>query len=292
MVAPRSAAANAVDPVGTGPFKFLAWRRGDSLTLTRNADYWGVPARLQRATFQFIADPSAAYAALMAGDIDAFSNYPAPESIAQFQCRPALRVFVGPPRARPCSSLNNRRPPLDDIRVRRAISYALDRAASSTAPCTASVRPSAVISRRRIRPTWISPARYPHDPAKARELLRGGRASDGFAVVLKLPPPSYARRSGEIVAAQLGAVGIHVRIENLEWAQWLDQVFTRHDFDMSIVSHARADGLRHLCARRLLLRLLEPTVQGADRGVGRQPSMPAGGGNCSVSSSASWQRMR
>ncbi len=57
-------------------------------------------------------------------------------------------------------------------------------------------------------------------------------------MTLKLPPPSYARRSGEIVAAQLAQVGIRVNIENLEWAQWLDQVYTRHDFDMSIVGHA------------------------------------------------------
>jgi ABC-type dipeptide/oligopeptide/nickel transport system permease component len=55
---------------------------------------------------------------------------------------------------------------------------------------------------------------------------------------LKLPPPSYARRGGEIIAAQLAQAGIRVEIENLEWAQWLDQVYTRHDFDMSIVGHA------------------------------------------------------
>jgi peptide/nickel transport system substrate-binding protein len=55
---------------------------------------------------------------------------------------------------------------------------------------------------------------------------------------LKLPPPSYARRGGEIIAAQLAQAGIRVKIENLEWAQWLDQVYTRHDFDMSIVGHA------------------------------------------------------
>jgi ABC-type dipeptide/oligopeptide/nickel transport system permease component len=60
----------------------------------------------------------------------------------------------------------------------------------------------------------------------------------GFSVTLKLPPPSYARRGGEIVAAELAQVGIRVSIDNLEWAQWLEQVFARHDFDMSIVGHA------------------------------------------------------
>ena len=57
------------------------------------------------------------------------------------------------------------------------------------------------------------------------------------SATLKLPPPSYARRGGEIIAAELGQIGIRVRIEDIEWSQWLDQVFTRHDFDLSIVTH-------------------------------------------------------
>ena len=146
-------------------------------------------------------------------------------------------MFVGQTEGETLLSLNNRRPPLDDVRVRRAISHALDRAAiidgamyGFGTPIGSHFPPQ--------NPAYVDlTGRYPHDPAKARELLREAGYPNGFAVVLKLPPPSYARRSGEIVAAQLGAVGIHVSIENLEWAQWLDQVFTRHDYDMSIVSH-------------------------------------------------------
>src|SRR3984957_14971862 len=55
MVSPQSAAANAVRPIGTGPFRFFTWRRGYSVTLVRNADYWGKPALLGEATFKFIA---------------------------------------------------------------------------------------------------------------------------------------------------------------------------------------------------------------------------------------------
>ena len=54
---------------------------------------------------------------------------------------------------------------------------------------------------------------------------------------LALPPPTYARRGGEIIAAELAAVGIQTEITNLEWAQWLEQVFKGHDFDLTIVSH-------------------------------------------------------
>jgi peptide/nickel transport system substrate-binding protein len=95
MVSPQSAATNAVRPVGTGPFRFAGWRRGDSVSLARNTDYWDKAAQLGQVTFKFISDPTAAYAALMAGDVDAFSNYPAPESFPQFAADARFAVFVG-----------------------------------------------------------------------------------------------------------------------------------------------------------------------------------------------------
>ncbi len=238
MVSPASAASNAGMPVGTGPFRFSQWLRGDSLTLVRNAGYWGKPALLERVTFKFIADPSAAFAALMSGDIDAFDNYPVPESFAQFAADPRFSVFVGPSEGETILALNNRVVPLDDLRVRRAISYALDRHAIIDGAMFGYGTPIGSHFPPRNPAYMDMTGRYPHDVARARQLLAQAGYPDGFALTLKLPPPSYARRSGEIVAAQLAAVGIKVRTVNLEWAQWLDQVYGRHDFELSIVSHA------------------------------------------------------
>ena len=238
MVAPASAATNGATPVGTGPFRVAEWRRGDSLRLVRAPAYWGRPSPLARVTFKFIADPAAAYAALMAGDVDAFDNYPAPESFAQFAADPRFAVFVGPTEMETLLALNNRRPPLDDVRVRRAIAHALDRQAIIDGAMFGYGTPIGSHFPPR-NPAYVDlTAQYPHDVAKARQLLAQAGYPDGFAVTLKLPPPSYARRGGEIIAAQLAAAGIRVTILNLEWAQWLDQVYSRHDFDMSIVGHA------------------------------------------------------
>ncbi len=238
MVAPPSADNNAQQPVGTGPFKFVEWRRGDSLDLARNEGYWNGAVRLERATFKFISDPSAAYAALMAGDVDAFDNYPAPESFAQFAADPRFAVFVGPTESETILALNNRNPPLADLRVRQAIAYALDRSAVIDGAMFGYGTPIGSHFPPR-NPAYVDlTGRYPHDTAEARQLLTQAGYPQGFAVTLKLPPPSYARRGGEIVAAQLAQVGIRATIENLEWAQWLDQVYGRHDFDMSIVTHA------------------------------------------------------
>jgi peptide/nickel transport system substrate-binding protein len=238
MVSPASAMNNAVQPIGTGPFRFLRWRRGDSITLERNPDYQGPPALLSQVTFKFITDPTAAFAALMAGDVDAFANYPAPESFSQFAVDRRFKVFTGTTEMETVLGLNERVTPLHNVLVRRAISYALDRHAiidgamfGYGTPIGSHFPPG--------NPAYVDlTGVYPHDTAKAKELLTQAGYPHGFSMTLKLPPPSYARRSGEIVAAQLAQIGIRVQIENLEWAQWLDQVYTRHDFDMSIVGHA------------------------------------------------------
>jgi peptide/nickel transport system substrate-binding protein len=238
MFSPRSVADNATHPIGTGPFRFLRWRRGDSITLERNPDYRGPPASLDLVTFRFIADPSAAYAALMAGDIDAFANYPAPESFAQFAADPRFKVLTGTTEMETVLSLNERVAPLNNVLVRRAISHGLDRRAIIDGamfgygiPIGSHFPPG--------NPAYVDlTGEYPHDVAKAKALLAEAGYPQGFSMTLKLPPPSYARRGGEIVAAQLAQIGIRLRIENLEWAQWLEQVYTRHDYDMSIVGHA------------------------------------------------------
>ena len=111
MVEPKSAATNSTRPIGTGPFRFRSWSRGDSLTLERNPDYWGGPATIGGVTFRFISDPTAAYAALMAGDVDAFSNYPAPESFPQFAADRRFKVFVGSTESETVLAMNNRHAP-------------------------------------------------------------------------------------------------------------------------------------------------------------------------------------
>ena len=76
-----------------------------------------------------------------------------------------------------------------------------------------------------------------YDPDLSKKLLAEAGYGDGLELSLKLPPPSYARRGGEIIAAQLRKVGIETKISNLEWAQWLEEVFKGKNYDLTIVSH-------------------------------------------------------
>lgn len=238
MVSPKSAASLATAPVGTGPFRFAGWRRGDTVTLVRNDGYWGQPAKLRQVKFKFIADPAAAYAAIKTHEIDAFPDYPAPENLAQLRADPALEVITAPSEGEVILGVNNRKGPLADVRVRRALQYALDRRAIIDGAMDGYGTPIGSHFPPQNAAYVDLTGLYPHDVARAKALLAQAGYANGLDLTLKLPPPNYARRSGEIVAAQLARVGVRVKIENIEWAQWLDQVYGRHAFDLTIVSHA------------------------------------------------------
>jgi peptide/nickel transport system substrate-binding protein len=170
---------------------------------------------------------------MMAGDVDAFPNFPAPETLAAFENDPRFSVIVGTTEGETILAMNNARL---DAALRGAITHAVDRQAiidgamfGYGTPIGSHFAPH--------NPDYVDLTNLtPHDPERARALLAEAGAED-LTLRLMLPPPSYARRGGEIVASQLRAVGIETEIQNLEWAQWLEQVFTGKDYDLTIVSH-------------------------------------------------------
>jgi len=237
IVSPSSAENNKTTPVGTGPFVFSNWIRGASVELRRNPNYWGKPVALERATIKFIADSSAAYTSLMAGDIDAFPIYPAPENLDQFRSDPRFQVVIGNTEGKTILAINNGKAPLNDVRVRRALAYAVDRKAIIDGamfgigqPIGSHYSPTS--------PGYIDlTGRYPYDSAQAKKLLLEAGIPKDFKLKLVLPPPEYARRGGEIIASQLKEVGIDVEIVPVEWAQWLSDVFKGRNYDLTIISH-------------------------------------------------------
>ncbi|NMM45086.1 ABC transporter substrate-binding protein [Rhodospirillaceae bacterium KN72] len=238
IVDPASAADNKTHPIGTGPFKFVDWTQGDQVRLTRNPDYWGTAAALDAATFKFIPDPAAQVAALLAGDVDVIPNIGAPEAVAQFQADPRFQVLVGTTEGETILAMNQRRPLLQDVRVRRAIQHAIDRQAVIDGAMFGFGTPIgshfAPHSPAYTDLTGVTP----YDPEKAKALLAEAGVAPGTKLVMKLPPPVYARRGGEVVAAQLQAVGFDVDQIPVDWGQWVSEVFKGdHDFDLTIVSH-------------------------------------------------------
>mgnify|MGYP006287772059 CR=1 FL=1 len=237
MIDAASADRNKSQPVGTGPFKFREWVKGDRIVLEKNPDYWGKPALLESATFKIIPDPAAAVSAMMAGDIDAFANIPAPESISQFQNDPRFEVVIGSTEGETILSTNNKSGPFAKLKVRQAMAHAIDRQAIIDGAMFGFGTPIGTHFAPH-HPAYVDlTKRFEFNLEKARQLMAEAGYPNGFDAVIKLPPPSYARRGGEIIASQLSKIGIRLEIVPVEWAQWLDQVFRNKDYDLTIVSH-------------------------------------------------------
>ena len=237
IVAPESIENIKSNPIGTGAFTFSNWVQGDKIELTRNADYWGNAPALEKATFKFISDPTAAFAAVMAEDVNAFMVFPAPENLPQFEADPRFKLLIGSTEGETILSTNNKQPPFDNVKVRKALAHAIDRQAIIDGAMFGYGTPIGTHFAPH-HPAYVDlTANSNYDPALAKSLLAEAGFADGFTTTLKLPPPSYARRGGEIIASQLKAVGINVEISNLEWAQWLEQVFRGKDYGLTIVSH-------------------------------------------------------
>ncbi|MEQ6202122.1 ABC transporter substrate-binding protein [Sulfitobacter sp. HNIBRBA2951] len=237
IVAPESIDTIKQTPIGTGAFKFDSWTQGDKIELSRNENYWGTPAVLTSATFKFISDPTAALGAMMAEDIDVFSGFPAPENLPQFEADPRFQVLVGSTEGETILSTNNKMPPFDNPKVREALAHAIDRQAIIDGAMFGYGTPIGTHFAPH-NPAYVDlTAGSAYNPDQSRALLAEAGFADGFETTLYLPPPSYARRGGEIIASQLAEVGIKAEIINVEWAQWLESVFKGKNFGLTIVSH-------------------------------------------------------
>ena len=235
---PKSADTNATKPVGTGPYVLAGWNKGASITLSQYPAHRQAAAiKLKRATFKFISDPAAQTAALLSGDLDVFVRVPAYRSLAQFKANPRFQVIVSGSRAKTILAMNNARKPLDDVRVRRAISAAVDRKAviegavdGFGVPIGSHYVPGA--------PGYVDTTGVnPFNIDKAKALLKEAGVTTPLELTLTLPPPPYARQGGEVIAAQLAKIGINAKIQNVEWAQWLSGTYGNKNYDLTIVSH-------------------------------------------------------
>lgn len=240
MVDPKTVDGNRTAPVGTGPFMFKAWQRGDHVDLVRNPGYWraGLP-HLAGVTFRFIGDPQAEAAALRAGDIDGFPNFGAPELFAEFQKDSRFEAVAGVTPRKLVAGLNCAVAPLSDVRVRRALMQAVDRKAVMDAvfsgfgtPIGSHFAPS---DQGYVDTTGV----LPFDPARAKALLAEAGYPQGFGLTMKVPQMAETTRSAEVLQAMLADVGVTLKLQPTEFpARWIDEVFLKHDFEVTAIDHA------------------------------------------------------
>jgi peptide/nickel transport system substrate-binding protein len=269
---PKAVSKLATAPVGSGPFQVQSMNRGYSVTLVRNAKYWGTPASVDKVVFRYYTDPNALINAMRAGDVDMLDNVPDPQQLKQFTGNNKFKVTQGYTAGEVVLSLDNAKPPLNNVLVRRAITYAINRK---------QLVQTAYAGYGKLIGTHASPGDpwfvdksnyYPYDPAKAKQLLAKAGATN-ITLSLQLPPVNYARASGEFVAASLEQVGIHVTTTNVEWPLWLDQIFAKANYDMTIVAHVEARDIIKYADPNYYWRYNNPAVQKLIGQADSEPTM-------------------
>ena len=233
---PASAGQLADNPVGTGPYRLKQWQRGQALHLEAAPSYRSAaPLRMHSASFHFIPEAEKQIQTLQNGDVDVFFQL-ATSAIRSMQQDSRYHLLTGSSSGKGMLTLNQRHPPLSDVRVRRAITHAIDRQAFIRSVLDG--RGQAIGSH--FAPTDPGflhlDSQYPYDPARARALLREAGVKLPLELDLAVPPAPYAQVGAPLLVEQLGQVGIHLRPRTLSWAEWLKTVFTGQ-FQTTLINH-------------------------------------------------------
>ncbi|MCL4514259.1 MAG: ABC transporter substrate-binding protein [Firmicutes bacterium] len=218
----RGDAYFAEHPVGTGPFKFVEWVRDDHVTLVANPDYWKGAPKVKKLVFRAIPDDAARVAALLAGDVDIISNLP-PDLAPVVNMSPGVKVLSIPGLRAHFLSLDSRKGPLADKRVRLAIASAIDvdaliaKILGGQAKRLNTLVPEEMFG---FDPT-VKPV--PYDPQKAKELLAAAGYPHGFDIALNATSGIYMkdRDIALAVSGQLAKVGIRTKVQILEYGTFL-----------------------------------------------------------------------
>lgn len=219
----------ATHPIGTGPFAFTGRQSGDSITLTANPDFWGGPPQLPGVTFRFISETSTALAALQAGEVDWTDAVPA-QRVPQLQGDDSLRLAVTPSNDYWYFALNAARSPWNDVRVRQAIAYAVDRPSivQATSYGTAQANQLAIPQG---NPWFTGYDRYSRDIDRAKALLAEAGAAPQRMDMLVTSEYPQTVTAAQVVADNLEPLGITVDIRTVDFATWLDEQ-NNGNFDM------------------------------------------------------------
>jgi peptide/nickel transport system substrate-binding protein len=231
-------------PVGTGPYTFTSWNRGDSITLTRNDGYWGTKPYYQAVVLKYFKDATALNNALLTGTINVVTTVQAPEALGQFTSNAKYQVIEGTTNGEVLLSFNNAQEIFKDKKVRQAVRYGIDHKALMDT-CWAG---KGTLIGSFVPPTdpWyedltgVTALRQGQGDRAAR---RGGQ--DGHDAATAGPDPARTLPScGQVVKAQLGGGRLQGRTR-LSWSsrpRGSPTVFKGGDFDMSIVNSRRAAG--------------------------------------------------
>ncbi|MDR1443840.1 MAG: ABC transporter substrate-binding protein [Treponema sp.] len=241
------------NPIGTGPFIIESYTTQQNLVLKKNPNYWkpGFP-KLDKVTVVFLADSEAVLLSLRGGNIDAAE---VTGSLVDQLDGADFDIFSGYSNSVQLLALNNDVKPLDDIRVRQALNYAVDRqtvidtAFSGRGELSGS--PLIPGLAKYYNRALVNP--YPHNPERARALLREAGYAEGFPLEISVPS-NYTMHvdTAQVIVNQLAAVGVRASIRLVDWATWLTDVYRGRSYQATIISLDAANSSPRMFLSRYL----------------------------------------
>jgi peptide/nickel transport system substrate-binding protein len=217
----------SINPVGTGPFKFVSWTPGVEVVLEKNPNYWRGAPNIDKVIYRPIIEDQSRLTELEAGTVNFIVNIP-PDDLARLKADPRYTTVEQPGMHTWWVAFNHTKPPFDDVRVRQAMNYAVNKQAivdnilQGTGTLSINPLPPVVWS------YTDQIQRYDYDPEKAKQLLAEAGYPDGFSCLFWLPESGSGMQQpvamGTAIQADLLAVGIDCKIETFEWGSYLEKV--------------------------------------------------------------------
>ena len=217
----------AQNPVGTGPFKFSGWDHNVRITLNANPNYWdGAPA-LQQMIFRPLADEQTRITEFLSGGVDVIFDVP-PDNIEQVKNTPAAQFLSQPGPHVWWVTLNTKQPPFDNVLLRQAANYAVNKDALTVDILKGTGTPSVGPIPPAI--TWAytnDVTQYNYDPERARALIQQSGVLSPINVTFWVTESGSGMQSpktmGTAIQADLAAVGINAQIQTFEWGAFLNK---------------------------------------------------------------------
>ncbi len=235
-ITPQDYTEQSTHPIGTGPFKFVSRTAQDSLVLEKFADYWGETAKVDRVTFKIYEHSATMMSALHAGTLDMATHL----TIDQVRTinEDEYNVVEGTMNLVQALYLNHAKEPFDNELVRKALCYAIDvdeiQAITSDGHGT-KLGTSIYPAFGKYFDESLADA-YLYEPDTAKALLTEAGYPDGFTMTITVPS-NYTPHVNvaEVMAEQLGRVGVTVNLELVEWSTWLSQVYNERDYETTVI---------------------------------------------------------
>lgn len=218
-----------LNPVGTGPYKFVSWTTGDSITLVENEDYWGDAPKTKNVVFKVVTENSVRTVQLETGELDIAYDIQ-PSDVKRVEDDENLELLRDANLSTTYIGFNTQKEPFDDVRVRQAINYALDMNAVVETVYQGVGSPAKGPLGPNVFGANTDLVEYEQDIEKAKELLADAGFADGFTTTLWTNENQQRIDIATIVQSQLAEVGITVEVEIVEWGQYLeDTAAGKHD---------------------------------------------------------------